>query len=133
MTVFLLSDQKHERESFARRKNKMAELINTPTTLGYLFSRYAQGKEIETPSLTRTFHFNGGPCDSVASVYLHCFFLLCRGFMIVMLFLCSSSRRKHNKSVLVFLFFPGVDSLHLNKEVQEQKSWYKVNSNNDDG
>lgn len=50
----------------------MAELINTPTALGYLFAVRVCGKGSGAP--TRTFPFSR---RARASLYLHLFRLLC--------------------------------------------------------
>lgn len=67
---------------------------------------------------TRTFAF----CNGLRAVYLHLFRLLCEGFAIAMLFLRSSSRRKHNKSL-----FPRVD--FLLSASRAERSWATTREN----
>lgn len=65
------SDQKHERESFAWRKNKMAELIQKLTTLVCLFSRHVLVREEEMLNLIKVHYVNA------VFLYLDCFILSC--------------------------------------------------------
>lgn len=84
----------------------MAELINTPTTLGCLFSRCTQGEETGTPNFIKTFYFNGRPCIGFICIVL--FFYV--GFYDYVIFMFCPKEKTH----LMKQLFTDVDSLHVN-------------------
>ena len=89
----------------------MAELINTPTTLVCLFSRYAPGKETGTTNFIRTFYFNGAPCNNVALVFICIVLFFYVGFMIVIFMFCPEEKTHQMKKKKLFT---DVGSLHVN-------------------